>query len=99
METLASFTAPLDPLTRLQNYCEFAEAFPEYFVGGEKENWICRDPEEIRGIEESVASLYAQKGLNPAWAQVGVYYEDPYCIMVRDALRFSNGRPAMHHRI
>jgi hypothetical protein len=84
---------------RLSYYLAFASSHPQHFVSAVRDNWLRLDVGEIESIENEVALLYRDAGQDPAWAKVGVYYEDPHIILLRDAVRFSSGRPAIHHRI
>jgi ADP-ribose pyrophosphatase len=84
---------------RLRAYLAFAGTHPKHFASAVRDSWLRLDADEIAVIENEVASNYRDAGLDPSWAQVGVYYEDPHIILLRDAVRFSNGRPAIHHRI
>lgn len=84
---------------RLRSYLSFAGNHPQHFVSALRGSWLRLDAAEIAVIENEVSSVYRDAGLDPDWAKVGVYYEDPHIILLRDAVRFSNGRPAIHHRI
>lgn len=50
-------------------------------------------------MEQLVADRYRAQGHDPDWAKVGIYYEDPFCLMLRDALRFPDGGAFIHHRL
>ena len=50
-------------------------------------------------IEETVGNRYLALGMDPAWAEIGIHYEDPYCWLVRDAVLLPGGREVVHHRV
>jgi len=83
----------------LDEYLAFAKAHPRYFSVDPAKGILRLGRAEIEAVESEVASLYRKGGLDPDWARAGIYYEDPYIILLRDAVRFSDGRPAIHHRI
>ena len=83
----------------LEEYLAFAKAQPQYFLSASEEGIMRLERGEIEAVEAEVASTYRNGGLDPGWARAGIYYEDPYIILLRDALRFADGRPAIHHRI
>jgi ADP-ribose pyrophosphatase len=55
-------------------------------------------PHGIAHIEAEMADRFAAKGLPRDWARVGVFYEDPYLIILRDAVVFPDGQPGLYHR-
>ncbi len=73
---------------RICSYLERPVFFPEPTAGKADPYRICRQEEEILQIEDQVGSEYRAKGLNPDWARVGLWYEDPHCWLVRDAIVF-----------
>lgn len=83
----------------LDDYLAFAKAHPHYFSVDPAKGILRLERAEIEAVESEVASIYRKGGLDPNWARAGIYYEDPYIILLRDAVRFSDGRPAIHHRI
>jgi len=83
---------------RIRSYLQRAEFFGAPSQAREFHPFVCRDEKTILKIEEHVAEEYRRKGWNPGWAAVGLWYEDPHCWVVRDAVIFE-GRPAIHHRL
>lgn len=59
---------------------------------------IVTDPAEIARIEAAMADRFAAKGLPRDWARAGVFYEDPYLMVLRDAVIFSDGQSGLYHR-
>jgi ADP-ribose pyrophosphatase len=55
-------------------------------------------PDGIARIEAEMANRFAVKGLPRDWARVGVFYEDPYLMVLRDAVIFPDGQPGLYHR-
>jgi ADP-ribose pyrophosphatase len=84
---------------RLASYRALREARASAFEGPIDGLRIATDPDEIADIEEEVAALYRSQGWQPAWAEVGVAYQDPFLRLLRDAVVFPDGRRAVHHRI
>jgi ADP-ribose diphosphatase len=60
---------------------------------------VILDPAETRRIEAAMAGHFAAQGLPREWARAGVFYEDPYIILLRDAVLFPDGRPGLYHRV
>jgi ADP-ribose pyrophosphatase len=84
---------------RLASYTALRETHASAFGGPVDGLRIATDPDEIAEIEEEVAALYASQGWLPEWAEVGVAYQDPFLRLLRDAVVFSGGRRAVHHRV
>lgn len=59
---------------------------------------VVTDAAEVARIEAVMAEKFAGRGLPPGWARSGVFYEDPYLLVLRDAVIFSDGRPGLYHR-
>ena len=59
---------------------------------------VC-DPEGIGRIEAAMGEKFAAEGLPREWARAGVFYEDPYIMLLRDAVVFPDGKPGLYHRI
>src|SRR5690349_18746534 len=52
---------------------------------------ILLDENEIRQAEDNVAEQLRKFGAPAEWAAVGVAYKDQYGLILRDAVRYSNG--------
>jgi ADP-ribose pyrophosphatase len=59
---------------------------------------IVTDRAEIARIESAMADRFSAKGLPRDWACAGVFYEDPYLLVLRDAVIFPDGQPGLYHR-
>jgi ADP-ribose pyrophosphatase len=46
-----------------------------------------------------MAERFAERGLPQEWARSGVFYEDPYLLLLRDAVIFPDGQPGLYHRV
>ena len=46
-----------------------------------------------------MADRFAAQGLPRQWARAGIFYEDPYIILLRDAVIFPDGKPGLYHRV
>jgi ADP-ribose pyrophosphatase len=84
---------------RLASYIALREVRASAFEGPVDGLRIATDPDEIAEIEEEVAAFYSSQGWLPAWAEVGVAYQDPFLRLLRDAVVFPDGRRAVHHRV
>jgi len=60
---------------------------------------IVTDPAETARIEALMADRFAAQGLPREWARAGLFYEDPYIILLRDAVIFPDGQPGLYHRV
>jgi ADP-ribose pyrophosphatase len=60
---------------------------------------VVRDRAEIARIERVMADRFAAQGLPRRWARAGLFYEDPYLLLLRDAVIFPDGKPGLHHRV
>jgi ADP-ribose pyrophosphatase len=49
---------------------------------------VVTDPVETARIETAMAERFVAKGLPREWARAGVFYEDPYLMVLRDAVIF-----------
>src|SRR5947209_2430030 len=56
------------------------------------------DPLEIARIEGVMAERFSDQGMPREWARAGVFYEDPYILLLRDAVIFPDGNPGLYHR-
>jgi ADP-ribose pyrophosphatase len=54
---------------------------------------------EAARIENLMAARFAAQGLPRHWAQAGLMYEDPYILLLRDAVIFPDGNPGLYHRV
>jgi ADP-ribose pyrophosphatase len=59
---------------------------------------IVTDPVKMTHIENTMADRFAARGLPREWARAGVFYEDPYLLVLRDAVIFPDGKPGLYHR-
>ncbi|MFZ2008077.1 MAG: NUDIX hydrolase [Stellaceae bacterium] len=59
---------------------------------------VITDPAGIERVESAMAQRFASKGLPRDWARAGVFYEDPYIMVLRDAVIFPDGQPGLYHR-
>src|SRR5260221_14564912 len=60
---------------------------------------IVSDATETARIEALMADRFAAQGLPREWARAGIFYEDPYIILLRDAVIFPDGKPGLYHRV
>ena len=60
---------------------------------------VVSDTSETARIEAIMADRFAAQGLPREWARAGIFYEDPYIILLRDAVIFPDGKPGLYHRV
>jgi ADP-ribose pyrophosphatase len=60
---------------------------------------VVSDPAETARIEALMADRFAAQSLPREWARAGIFYEDPYIILLRDAVIFPDGKPGLYHRV
>jgi ADP-ribose pyrophosphatase len=84
---------------RLAAYEAYLRAWPERFESPPGGVEIVTDLAGISRIEAAVGDSYERRALPRAWAEVGLLYEDPYLLLIRDAVRFPDGSPGVHHRV
>ena len=89
-----------DPDDCLRRYREFARAHPEKFANPDGEiHEILHDPELIAKAQEEVRSGRARCGLAGSDTRVGVIADDPYITLLRDAVRFPDGKLGLYNRV
>lgn len=54
---------------------------------------------EVAQIEAVMADRFARSGMPRGWASAGIMYEDPYIILLREAVVFPDGEPGLYHRV
>jgi ADP-ribose pyrophosphatase len=80
-------------------YQDLIVSHPQWFVSDHAGIRIETVPGSIRQIEEIIGARYASRGQPEEWARVGILYEDPYIVLLRDAVTFPDGSPGIHHRV
>lgn len=86
----------MDPARRYRALIESRPNLAQNLPGGVA---VVVDPAETRRIEATMAERFAAQGLPRQWARAGVFYEDPYIILLRDAVVFPDGKPGLYHRV
>jgi ADP-ribose pyrophosphatase len=80
-------------------YQALIASHPQWFISDPAGISIETDSEKIRHIENIIGNRYATRGQPSEWAHVGLLYEDPYIVLLRDAVTFPDGSPGIHHRV
>ena len=89
----------MDDDVRQSRYREMRSAAPELFdnpPGAPFE--ILLNPADVAAAEEMAAQLLDARGMPRSWAHTGVVYEDPYSVVLRDAVRMPSGRSGTYVR-
>ena len=86
----------MDPAERYRSLLDARPALARNLPGGIA---VIVDPLDAARIEGVMAERFAARGLPREWARTGVFYEDPYIILLRDAVIFPDGKPGLYHRV
>jgi len=79
-------------MSTLADYLAFAKAHPGLFVNPPQGGiTILLDEDEIREAEKQEARRLEAQGMPAEWAKVGFAYRDQYVLLLRDAVRLSDG--------
>lgn len=77
---------------RRESYREIIASNPELFVNlPDAAFQILLNESEIRQAEDHMGDILVAAGAPAEWANVGVAFRDQYVLMLRDAVRFSDG--------
>lgn len=84
------------------DYEKLPRKFPELFSNVDAPIRIITDPVVIAQWQERRRSQLAQYGEPLTWAEIGIVYDDPYVVILRDLVEFPsgsmNGYMRMFHR-
>jgi ADP-ribose pyrophosphatase len=86
----------MDPSDRYRSLLAARPALADNPPGGIT---VESDPAETARIEALMADRFAAQSLPREWARAGIFYEDPYIILLRDAVIFPDGKPGLYHRV
>ena len=92
----------MDPMAlpaRLVEYLAFARDHAHLFDSSQGGMRILLDPQEILAVEAEVGARLQARGQDPAQAQIGIAYRDPWLLMFRDAVEFPDGARRTHARL
>ncbi|MBC8232269.1 NUDIX hydrolase [bacterium] len=67
------------------------------YIHGEIE--IVTDVQKILSIEQEMRVRLKKNNLPEEWSEIGIVYEDQYCIIIRDAVVFPTGNAGTYIRI
>jgi ADP-ribose pyrophosphatase len=85
-------------MDRKDRYRALLSARPELAQNRPGGITVVTDLAETARIESALADRFAAQGLPRDWASAGIFYEDPYLIVLRDAVIFPDGKPGLYHR-
>jgi ADP-ribose pyrophosphatase len=84
----------------LARYFEVVRARPERFVNPPGDIYeILLDPGRIEHAQAEALRVRGRDGLSTRDTRVGVLAEDPYLIVMRDAVRFADGSYGLYNRL
>jgi ADP-ribose pyrophosphatase len=85
---------------RLRRYGELREQRPHLFANPPGAAYeILFDRADQEAVADEAAAALRSKGKPEEYGDIGVVYEDPYIILIRDAVRFRTGRRGPYIRI
>lgn len=88
-----------DREVRLAEYFAFAASRPDLFPSAEgRALKILINPADIAAVEDLMAARLRKRGVPESGGEVGIVCEDPYFILLRDALEFPDGDRRTHIR-
>lgn len=86
-------------MSRLEDYLRLSRDHPALFLNPPQGGFsILLDEQSIHQAEAEAAQHLAAAGLPRAWAKVGIVYHDQYLLILRDAVRFPDGRQGTYIR-
>lgn len=81
------------------DYQDLINNNPEYFSNEDAYIEIITDTEGILNWQAQRKKQLQEKNLPPEWGNIGIVYEDPYIIVLRDLVKFPGGRLGSYFRI
>lgn len=86
--------------TRISTYLKLVQDREDAFENPDPDGIvILKDVDEILTAEEEIKNRYLSKGVPVDWAECGIFYEDPWMILVRDVVRFPGNNVGTYHHI
>lgn len=81
------------------DYQELISQHPRLFANEDAIFKIITEPQRIVAWKEETRQKLKQKGLPVAWAEIGLLFNDPYFIILRDLVEFPDGRLGGYARL
>ena len=93
-------TADFDGDSCLNRYRALVQARPDQFINPPGEIYeILLTPTQIEHAQGEAARRRLAEGLPPGDLRVGVLADDPYLMLMRDAVRFADGSYGLYNRL
>jgi ADP-ribose pyrophosphatase len=87
-------------MSTLEEYLAFAKGHPELFVNPPGAGYVVLlDKADIQKAESGMALWLEQQGMPTEWARVGITHRDQYIMLLRDAVRFPDGKLGTYIRL
>lgn len=80
-------------------YKKLIESHPELFNNDNALFEIITDAEIIKTWVASNKKYLREQGLPEEWGEIGVVYDDPYIVIVRDLVKFPSGKLGSYFRL
>lgn len=75
----------------MMNYLSFFENLPRLFQNDNAPIQIISNEQDIKNWQDARRVQFAKKSLPDQWADIGIVFEDPYLVIVRDLVEFPGG--------
>lgn len=84
---------------RLEDYYALRQAHPKLFDDPPHSGYkLLLDEQEIRAAEAEMMAWLTTKGYPAAWGEVGIAYQDPFLLILRDAVRYPDNSTGTYIR-
>jgi ADP-ribose pyrophosphatase len=80
-------------------YFDFIKKYPEHFSNEDAPYKLILDPDKIRAWQEEMKSNEMEENFFPNRSAIGVRFEDPYIILLRDLIEFPDGSLRGYSRV
>lgn len=81
------------------NYWDLVRDHPKLFDNTEALLEIITDKSRIEAFQDEYGRELEERGLPRAWSEIGVVYDDPYVIILRDLVKFADGSIKPYSRL
>ena len=88
----------MDPNSPL-SYWDLIHEFPELFDNKKALLKIVTNKTRVKTFQKKYKSELEKDGLPPTWSEIGVVYDDPYVVILRDLVKFPDGSLKPYSRL
>ena len=83
----------------LQSYLDLVDRHPHFFSNESALFEIITDVSQILAWQEKERAELAKNNKDSGWADIGILVNDPYVLVIRDLVKFSNGKLGGYIRV